>query len=102
MGIKDIAVTSWSLMPEGCGLRLYTLRSMVFVFIVVKHREEFKNWPPFEYTQAIDHDNLAFVFLAGVRKHVDANTEPEDPREGNDCEYHSHGRDEECLVKKAT
>jgi hypothetical protein len=67
----------------------------------LKRPSEGEHWPTSSFVEiAKGHNELLLAAMEIIRIHTHAGTKPKDPRTRYNCDYHSHGKDEECLVKK--
>jgi hypothetical protein len=83
-------------------IRRYLVDCIAFIFAMYKNDE--KNWP----TQGISdllvkNEDFRNDFMAKVRGiSVSPSKKLSDPRRTPNCDYHHHGKDEVCPIKKAT
>ncbi|TEY69491.1 hypothetical protein BOTCAL_0115g00110 [Botryotinia calthae] len=85
---------------KGSGYRLFGLHTLIFVFRSPESGIT-GSWPT-ELIQSIlkDNDDLCKDFLETLRDEVSNAKAITDPRVGNNCVYHSHKTDEECVKKQ--
>ncbi|TVY35863.1 Kelch repeat and BTB domain-containing protein [Lachnellula occidentalis] len=93
---------AWNTTAENSGLRRYAKDSLIYIFMAAKHPSALTTWTTSGLVEMAVEDNQLFVLtLDAIRTHSHDGTKPTDPRQAATCHYHSHGKDEVCLVKKA-
>ncbi|TVY42483.1 hypothetical protein LSUB1_G003275 [Lachnellula subtilissima] len=81
-------------MSEKSTLRAYALDTLLYTFSTQRN---VSGWPTSELKDAlVGNADLCTDFLTKLRDNLFFNRRVRDPRDGKNCDYHSHGKDAEC------